>query len=216
MTRRPHSSFRAFTLIELLVVIAIIAVVAGLVVGLAGVVGEKKKISRALVERDKLVLLIESYKSKVGVYPPQNPNPNKLEKNSLLYELAGAFRSTTLAPSSPDYYATPLGSISSNLLYSEFGMRGVINAIDQPPAGDTMDLKRALKSVKPDQVGSLAPNTLSLVVPIDGPNGQPNAWKYLVGTNNAGTNVVHNPNSFDIWVEIAARNKIITIGNWKD
>ena len=84
------------------------------------------------------------------------------------------------------------------------------------PGGDTTDLKRALRSLKPEQFVTLAPNALSLVVPVDGANGQPSPWKYLVGTNNVGTNIVHNPGSFDLWVEIVVRGKNITIGNWKD
>lgn len=205
---------RGFTLIELLVVIAIIALVASLVVGLAGVAGERKKISRVQVERARLVTLIEAYHSKLGVYPPQNPNLNAPEKNTLVYELAGAIRhddpnNNPLPPSDPNYYTTPLGNISSNILYSVFGIGGVINASSDDPT----DIKRVLKNVKPDQVASLSPGTLSLVVPVDGPvpNGRPNPWKYATGTN-----AVHNPGSFDLWVQIVVRGKTNTLGNWKD
>ena len=83
---------RAFTIIELLMVIAIMAVVAGLIVGLASVSGDSKKIKRTEAELAKLVTLIEQYKTKVGVYPPQNPNTNFWHHNTLLYELAGAVR----------------------------------------------------------------------------------------------------------------------------
>src|SRR5688572_28232316 len=84
---------RAMTLLELLIVFAIMVIVAGLVVGLAGVASEKGKISRAQAERDKLVMLIETYRAKVGMYPPENRQvPFRPEANSLFYELAGAVR----------------------------------------------------------------------------------------------------------------------------
>src|SRR5688572_12576920 len=86
---------RAFTLIELLVVIAIIVVLAGLVVGLARVAGESKKMSRARAERDKLVTLIENYRARLGVLPPDNPNTNNPHLNTLFYELASAVRLIT-------------------------------------------------------------------------------------------------------------------------
>lgn len=198
---RPLQS-SGFTLIELLVVIGIIAIVAGLVVGLSAVAGEKSKISRAQVERDRLVTLIQSYKSKIGVYPPDHPqNPGR---NTLLYELSGAIRNPP--PGNPGY-TSPFGSIQSNLLWSAFEARGIINASD-----DGTDIKRLLKEVKPDQVSALVPNTLSLVFPVQDSNGSPkSAWQYLVGTN-----AVHNPDSFDLWVDIKVRGQVRTIGNWRN
>ena len=207
-----HRSVRAFTLIELLVVIAIIAIVAGLVVGLSGVTSEKKKISRAQVERDRLVTLIEDYKAKVGVYPPDNPN--NAGRNTLLYELAGAIRDTR-NPGNPTYITpianiTPLGNVQASVLIASFGVNGIQNAVDI--GGETNQVHRLLKSVKPDQMGTVAPGTISLVVPIDDWNGQqPNPWNYLRGDNAA-----HNKDSFDLWVNIKMGRKTNVIGNWKE
>ncbi len=220
MTLRRPTNLRGFTLIELLMVIAIMAVLAGLLVGLNNVAGDKKKISRAQVERDRLITLIEAYKLKLGVYPPQNPDPNNAEKNTLLYELAGAYRDMS-NPGNP-LYQTPFGDIRSNLLYQEFGISGLVNASD-----DRTEIKRFLKAVKPDQVASLVPGTLSLVVPIDRPDrSRPNPWKYFWNTNTikgSTTNILHNPDAFDLWAEIYSRGKksvyctdCVVIGNWKD
>ena len=205
--RQPKT---AFTLLELLVVIAIIAVVAGLVVGLNTVASEKKKLSRAQVERDRLVTLIEAYKTKLGVYPPDNRKiPFNPAFNSLFYELAGAVR----LPGG--VYSNAFETVRGTDLNSAFGIDGMLNASDDPT-----EIKRILKTVKPDQIASIAGNTKSFVVPIDGPkdwlgmpnvNGTPNPWRYAVGTN-----AVHNPESFDLWVEIVFRNKTNIIGNWKD
>jgi type II secretory pathway pseudopilin PulG len=208
---RPVQS-RAFTIMELLVVIGIMILVAGLVVGLAGVASKRKKISLANAERDRLVMLIESSRAKIGVYPPQNPNPNNLGKNTLFYELAGAVRT---GPAGNPIYVNNNGplafNIDSNTLYAEFAIPGIINSSDDPT-----EVKRLLKSVRPGQVATLSANVYSLVVPIDGPNGQPNQWRYLVNTNAVGTNDFHNKEGFDLWVDIVSGDDTHRIGNWKD
>ncbi len=206
-TRHTLKTTSAFTLMELLVVIAIIIVVAGLVVGLGGVAGERKKVSRAQIERDRLVTLIENYKAQIGVYPPDNTNDPG--KNTLFYELAGAFRDTSTAP--PKYTTRfSLNPVSGSVLTSQFGVDGVVNARDVP-GGDSSQMKLILKDIRRDQTNSVVPGTFSFVVPVDGPNGQPNPWKYLVGEH-----ANHNKETFDLWVEIVVRGKTNTIGNWKD
>jgi prepilin-type N-terminal cleavage/methylation domain-containing protein len=210
-TSRAHQN-RAFTIIELLMVIAIMAVVAGLIVGLAAVTGDNKKIRRSEAELANLVMLIEEYKTKVGVYPPDNPNGNLPERNVLLYELAGAIRK------SGPLYTTPFGDITQTDLQNTFGVGGIVNARDEgnvdPDANRSYPI---LKSLKSDQSAEVFPGTRSLVVPIDGLNGRPNPWKYRLGNP---TNA-HNPQSFDLWVEIALGRtngvlKTKTIGNWKN
>ena len=211
--KMPRSTTTAFSLIELLVVIAIIVVVAGLVVGLNTAATDRKNISRALVERDRLVTLIENYKSKIGVYPPDNgQTPFDSERNSLFYELAGAVR-TTAGPYSPadPGYITHFAAIRKSELQTAFGIDGVVNASDDPT-----EIKRVLKDVKPDQTNSVVPNTFSFVVPIDRPvppaaSLRPNPWQYATGTN-----ALHNKDSFDLWVEIKVRGQTRTIGNWKE
>ncbi len=89
-TRNPQPVPRhAFTLIELLVVVAIIGILAALVAGLAGRASRSKILKRAEVERDALVMAIENYKSKLGYYPPDNPNDNTHTNTALYYELTG-------------------------------------------------------------------------------------------------------------------------------
>src|SRR6266567_3818945 len=77
----------AFTLIELLVVIAIIALLAALVIPVSGAVRAAGTKRRAMAEMTEVETLIESYKEKLGHYPPDNPG-NPL-KNQLFYELMG-------------------------------------------------------------------------------------------------------------------------------
>lgn len=206
---------RAFTLLELLIVIAIMVVVAGLVVGLAGVAGEKQKLSRARAEGDRIAMMIETYRLKLGVYPPRNPDPTKAERNSLVYELAGAVR----LPVDPPAYETPWGTVTAADLMAEFGVSGIINSSD-----DRTEVKRILKGLKPDQYVETGNRMKRLVIPIDDANGsRPNFWQYLSPTNatDTVTNKMRNPESFDLWVamkigRIAGADKIVTNGNWKD
>jgi hypothetical protein len=164
-------------------------------------------------ELANLVTLIEQYKTKVGVYPPENPNANQPERNVLLYELAGAVRKPG------PIYSTPFGDISQTDLQNNFGLGGIVNARDEGNVDpDANRMHPVLKNLKSDQYAAVAGNTRSLVVPIDDQNGQrPNPWRYRLGNP---TNT-HNPESFDLWVEIklgttngVAKTKII--GNWKN
>ena len=215
MKLRRSTIASAFSLIELLVVIAIIIVVAGLVVGLNTAATDRKNISRAQAERDRLVTLIDNYKSRLGIYPPDNTNAPG--RNTLLYELAGA----TVNRSLPDpLYKTRFGDVSSNDMYSAFGLTGIMNASEINTSSDPTESRpvhQVLKDLKPDQRASVVSPTLSLVIPIDGPSGKPNPWQYLVGgKERAGTNILHNPESFDLWVDIKVRGQMRTIGNWKE
>ena len=204
----------AFTLIELLVVIAIIAAIAGLVVGLAGVGSREKKEKRVRVELAKLVTLIEAYKTKVGMYPPDNPSDP--DRNSLLYELAGAIRDHAI-PTNPRYI-TPFDDILTTEIWSVYGgydvfsapdRAGIVNAVERERDPDDSKMYRLLTKLQSDQYATVA-GQLSLVAPVDGPNGRPNPWNYA-----RGTNAVHNPDSFDLWVDVVIGDQTNRIGNWK-
>jgi len=215
MNTARHTSNRAFTIIELLMVIAIMAIVAGLIVGLAGVTGDSKKIKRTEAELANLVLLIEQYKTKVGVYPPDNPNGNQPERNVLFYELLGAVR----YPAADPIYATPFWTNTASELFGAFRVSGIVNARDVGIVDpDANRMHPVLKNLKSDQFAEPFPGTRSLVIPVDDKNGQqPNPWNYRLGNP---TNA-HNPESFDLWVEIKLGTtngvpKTKLIGNWKN
>src|SRR5207237_3961327 len=88
MEHAPRSrSPAAFTLIELLVVIAIIALPAALIIPVSGAVRAAGTKRRAMAELTQVETLIESYKAKLGHYPPDNPGKPFL--NQLYYELMG-------------------------------------------------------------------------------------------------------------------------------
>ena len=206
----------AFTLIELLVVIAIIALIASLVVGLSGVAGKEKRQKRVRTELAKLVILIEAYKSKVGMYPPDNPSDP--DRNSLLYELAGAVRDHSI-PANPRYI-TPFDDILTTEIWAVYGgydvfsapdRAGLVNAVERGTQvdPDVPKMYRLLTKLQSDQYATVA-GQLSLFAPVDGPNGRPNPWSYA-----RGTNAVHNPDSFDLWVDVVIGDQTNRIGNWK-
>src|ERR1700751_3501851 len=82
---RPVFRARAFTLIELLVVIAVISLLAAMIFPITGAVTRNRIRSRARTELEKVVTAIEVYKSKLGHYPPDNPDNATV--NQLYYEL---------------------------------------------------------------------------------------------------------------------------------
>src|SRR5882762_9028780 len=101
-TRFDSRSVAAFTLIELLVVIAIIAVLAAMLFPAGSAMKKRATLSRARAELDQVATAIESYKAKLGHYPPDNAANPVL--NQLYYELVG----TTIV--SPGFYKTLDGS----------------------------------------------------------------------------------------------------------
>ena len=110
----PHPR-AGLTLLELLVVMSIIGILAGMVVGLAPAAATKMKEARVRTELQQLVLLIEAYKTRFGVYPPDGvqrisvagqgfqtvSNP---ALSPLFYELSGVYLTNA---SSVDGYFIP-------------------------------------------------------------------------------------------------------------
>lgn len=123
--RRPDG----FTLIELLVVISIISVLAGFVVGLAPLANRRMKEARVRTELAALVGAIEAYKTKYGVYPPDNYDPvlkrTNPTRNSLFYELTGVLVDNRLGRL---VTADDQVMISPDVFLSHFGREGVLNS----------------------------------------------------------------------------------------
>jgi prepilin-type N-terminal cleavage/methylation domain-containing protein len=132
----------AFTLIELLAVISIIAVLAGMVVGLAPVAAARMKEARVRGELAGLVTAIESYKSRFGIYPPDNNytlnpagnGPTQVDPvmNTLYYELTGALVDNLRASF---ITADDEVEVSSNDLLSRLGREGIVNALPRVQGG---------------------------------------------------------------------------------
>ena len=215
----------AFTLIELLVVIGIIAILAALTI--PGVSAAKIAITRARAKGELKALesIIEGYHDKLGFYPPDNqlpaPNPNPWAINQLYYELLGT---TNITISGTPYFQTLDGTVQIKVsdVTNAFGanVTGFMNC-----ARDTGDglsggaaFVKGLKSAQYMAITNTGSPILYTVLgtSLDGPltYGPPgtklNPWRYN------SSSPLHNPKSYDLWIDIAAGNKTNRICNWSD
>lgn len=218
----PSGKSRGFTLVELLIVIAIIALLAGMVFPITKALNRTKLRTRAKGELALLETAIQSYKTKVGVYPPDNPgNPYV---HQLYYELMGT---VTTNVGGVTYYRTVDGSsripADPGALSAIFGPRvsGIMNTA-RPGGGDeATGGQNFLKTLPPNQVGLLTADpsgarVISSSVPWPEAHvyqpipGLPtlNPWRYV------SSNPTNNPNSFDLWVDIIVDGKTNRISNW--
>lgn len=224
---RPHAAIGAqhagqpvgppaYTLIEMLTVIAIIALLASLILVAMPAVTEKRARATAQGLRDALVAAIQNYQADLNAYPPDNPaNP---ARPPLLYELTGTAAimqggagatetvvryDTRLHPPAPGqgYTPTELGSL--------FNRKGFLNAGTDGAFGKNYLPTLRSKQYAADPADPLPPDRrpLFLVVPVKGPSGDFNPWRYV------SSRPTNNPNAFDLWVEIKPGNRLIRVGN---
>lgn len=233
-------SLRAFTLVEMLVVISIIATLAGLIVGLAPTVGERMKESRLRSELSDLQLAIESYRSKFGIYPPDNgkfltdPNSTELSGISpLYYELSGVFVDNTNR-----VFVTADGNqkITSAEVLNRFGRDGFVNAARlgrrRAIAYRFNDRQHAGISRTASSGGNLEVLAIGFVTDSTGKRGSGFNWPsdskvlaqypYPVPSNPGlnpwhyvSTNPTNNPGGYDLWAEYFVRGERRVLGNWK-
>jgi prepilin-type N-terminal cleavage/methylation domain-containing protein len=220
----PNHSRRAFTLIELLIVIAIIAILASMVFPITKALNRTKIKTRAKGELSLLQTAIDSYKTKLGVYPPDNPNSPVL--NPLYYELSG----TTLVTGGggAKFYQTLDGatqlSADPATFMSYFGAKvtGFVNSSRGDSGDDRASAVNFLKgSLKPNQIGDLRPSPpplKAIVSTIPWPQTLPyqpvptkpglNPWRYN------SSNPTNNPSSYDLWVDVIIDGRTNRINNW--
>ena len=219
---RSVSAPRAFSLIELLVVISVIVVLASLTFPVMQAVTRAQTLTRAQAELTQIETAIETYKTKLGYYPPDNKG--WYSTNQLYYELMGTTLTTIggqPAYQTLDGSATILNANTPAAFQAAFGpstqVTGIMNT-SKPGAGD--DAPNAVKflvSLKPAQFMAVTSPVKSTVlgVAMGGP---------IVFTGANGAQIVpycynsstpqHNPRSFDLWVDITAGGKTNRVSNW--
>jgi prepilin-type N-terminal cleavage/methylation domain-containing protein len=223
--RNPKSEIRnpstAFTLIELLIVIAIIAILASLVFPVVGAINKKKQISRAQTELQALAQAIEGYHTKLGFYPPDNPN-NPIT-NLLYFELLGT-TNDGVPPNTPQNFGTLDGSaqISTTLLNQYFNVQGLANTSTRAKSDDrgaaastflTHLLPAGISVVDTGQqqikilvCGVTWPTALTPLMSAAPPGTNP--WRYV------STHPTNNTASFDLWVDVVIKGKTNRVSNW--
>ncbi len=209
---------RAFTLIELLVVIGIITVLASLLFTTLPAINRQKIFARVKAEREQIVSAIQVYKDQRGSFPPDNPgNP---VVNQLYFELLG----TTLTNG---VYVTLDGSaqISQSTLNmappSGFGpgVSGFMNSSTGQTSEDKTGAQNFFIGVRASQIGEMTPGIKLLTGPVPWPanvttspipNSTIDPWCYN------SSNPTHNPQSFDLWIDIVVGGKTYRISNWSE
>ena len=192
---------RAFTLVELMMVISIIALLAALIVWGASVAGDKKVRARVNTEMEGIKLAIDGFHKKHGFYPPGNVNPALAGTNQLFYELTG-----TVHANNATSFKDMLGdTIDSATIKNTFGVDGFVNSAE---ARNDLNF---MPGLRPDGYGQIPNSSVRvLTFPYRGAVAGFVPWHY----NPASPE--HNPDSYDLWVEVQIGKNIVTLGNWKD
>jgi prepilin-type N-terminal cleavage/methylation domain-containing protein len=234
LNRLRGRSQPGFTLIELLVVMAVIALLAAMIMPITGAVSRNKIRTRARVEMARIQAAIESYKSKLGHYPPDSTPPDGASNsgysaatNQLYYELAG----TVATPFGKGIrYTTLDGSetIDSPDISFFFRVEGFINCTKGGSSDEAPPAENFIPGLRPDQTaevlvgGKGSPLKLRLLVGYPWkaiPNSlftQPtglNPWRYRSRTTKQRP-TLNNPDSYDLWLDVNIGGNVYRICNW--
>jgi len=199
-------------------------------------VNTRKLRTRARGELQQMETYIDSYKAKLGHYPPDNPGPTGLNQprpglNQLYYELAGT---TNAGPGTPfvTIDRTAAATPSDIAAFFGAGVAGFVNST-RPNAGDeAAKAQKILGDLKPAQVmdvrytGYSGVNPMKILVctvPGVDPNPAP-----LMDANNPSrpitltsapwcynsSNPTNNSTTYDLWVNVLIDGKTNRICNW--
>jgi prepilin-type N-terminal cleavage/methylation domain-containing protein len=221
-----------FTLVELLIVIAVIATLAALLMPVFHSVTIHSVLQRAQSERAQLETAIQNYFSDRGFYPPGNASASAQNlypalTNQLYYELEGTTTNSGPPTAASAVIFTTLDGASSidatPTVQAAFGVASFMNytkggAEDSKPAKNYLPGLPASRMAT-NNVGR-GPFTILVTAANSDPNYKPlpgivtftganaNPWRYLYPG-------VHNPNSYDLWIQIFIGGKTNLICNWR-
>ncbi len=206
---------KGFTLVEMLIVIAVIALLASLIFPITRTVAQARIRNRAKTELSQVETAIDSYKARLGFYPPVDSS--SVATNVLYYELAG----TTYDEASKTYTTLDrTASITTNDIPKVFGngIGGFQNCTRGGGGDEAQSAMPFIKDFKDWQHPRVTNNGVASVLLgtlIDGPVTIPtytgsklNPWCY----NSA--NPTNNPNSYDLWLDVMIGGATNRICNW--
>ncbi len=183
----------------MLTVIAIIGILAAIIIAVLPAVSGAKVRKSVQAQMQQMITVIDHYKEVKGFYPPDNPNNNAgtgYYMTSLYYELT-AGQPMSVAP---------------------FGVAGVINT-----RSVSSDAKNFFPNVKENQYIEIDAGQQRLKVlgvrtrgPLAAPFDDFCPWQYRVAPSDTQDPSFHNPNSYDLWVEVLVNGERTKIGNWKE
>jgi type II secretory pathway pseudopilin PulG len=214
VARSARHAPTAFTLIELLVVIGVIVLLASLSFPALQGVKRAQALSRARAELVLVETAIETYKTKLGFYPPDNAT--NWTVNQLYYELKGTTKDGT-------GYQTLDGSarVLNTGFTAAFGatskITGFMNCSAAGAGDDVAAAGNFMKALKEGQflaVDSPVKATVLGVAMMGVPAFTGQGAREIVPYGYNSSSPQHNPKSFDLWVDIIAGYKTNRISNW--
>ncbi|HWD94768.1 MAG TPA: type II secretion system protein [Verrucomicrobiae bacterium] len=224
----PERRKAAFTLIELIVVIAIIGILATLIFPIVGVINKNKQIATARAQLKGIEAAIDGYKTKLGFYPPDNPN--SVVTNQLYFELLGTTNNGT-GQTPPNLWVTLDGSAQISAsggppnISSVFGVTGMANSTTRAHSDDAgAAASTFLNNLTPNQFGAYDTSSatgqqiklLACSVPWPAEKkpypipGNPGLNPFCYNSSHP----VNNTASYDLWVDIVVKGKTNRVCNW--
>jgi hypothetical protein len=173
------------------------------------------KVCDALREqRQKIVGAIENYRAEFGFYPPDHivsrqPLVVNAYTNPLLYELVGA----VVNPTNQMLELPRLEEAEIGFVKQFFHSTGFVNSGSSTGAVQhfvSLETFSARQLHDDPDVFALGFQIYSLDVPSD------IAWQFIVGPwQYVSTFPDHNPQKFDLWIEVKTKTRSVVVGNWR-
>ena len=164
------------------------------------------------VQREAVVSSIEAYRAHFGFYPPLHtgPGPNRGFLNPLCYELIGVQFEPRKATFRITLTKDPL---TVDDIQKYFNMRSFSNCVASPdlPVRFLPNQSWAVSPLTKDgNLFGVGLNYTDFTAEEFWADFDFSPWRYV--TNPAE----HNPDKFDLWIEIEVAGKHFTIGNWPE